>query len=217
VPDAFSAFYLRYVNDSTVVVDSDTLGLDSSSANIRIYSNYYWHHVYNRGHSEELTHDLNSNSFELRRGSGDPYGYRRHSVNTYKYVPNPLVGQYSAAIQGVNELSGFGYDTIAYYAGIDSGYVWRDSIYAIKKNISFNKANDSTINFQGNLRILYYEWDTVLHYKQTDYTANTVTYQNFHEDYYAVATLIYNYATNKITFEQHNISGRSRRYLKIEQ
>ena len=82
------------------------------------------------------------------------------------------------------------------------------------KAIDFFRVNDSTISFHGNPLDFS---DSLMHYKLTDYAANTVIFQTYHTIRYEVSTLRYNYATNKITFEQHNFDDHRNRYLKIEQ
>jgi hypothetical protein len=124
------------------------------------------------------------------------------------------------SIVGTKELSGYGYDTFAMrYPNGD--WYFKDSMYSINKNITFFKVNDSTVRFQGDVDILSnyilrsYQ-DTILHYKLTDPSSNTITFQNYHTNDYKTSTLTYNYVTNKTIFEQHIMDGSNNRYLKIE-
>jgi hypothetical protein len=212
-PDAFDTFNVKYYNDSFIAVDGVTLKLDSASPNILIYYTSHWYYQYNTGYSMKVTYDINKKHLEYRSSESDAYTYRWYMVNTDKYLPNPLVGQYVASIQGVRNLSGFGHDTFA-SRNIVYSNDWEDSTYAISKAIDFFRVNDSTISFHGNPLDFS---DSLMHYKLTDYAANTVIFQTYHTIRYEVSTLRYNYATNKITFEQHNFDDHRNRYLKIEQ
>lgn len=213
-PDAFDTFNVKYYNDSFITVDGVTLKLDSASENILMYSNSHWYYQFNTGYSMELIYDINQKSIAFTSSESDAYTYRWYTVNTDKYLPNPLVGQYLPSIIGVRTLSGLGFDTFNIYSTLTSSYIWKDSMYAINKTIEFIRVNDSTISFRGNPLDFY---DTVMHYKLTDYAANTITFQTYHTTDYEVSTLSYNYATSKITFEQHNFDDHRNRYLKIDQ
>jgi hypothetical protein len=187
--------------------------LDSASESSLTYSDDYWNHIYHTGHYIKISYDINKKSLKYRSGSSDAYGNQSYTVYTDKYLPNPQTAQYIASIQGVRNLSGLGFDTFNIYSTLTSSYIWEDSMYAFNKTVDFFRVNDSTISFRGNPLDFH---DTVMHYKLTDYAANTITFQTYHTIDYEVSTLSYNYATNKITFVQHNFNDHRNRYLKIE-
>ncbi len=204
--DVFTQFNVFVVNESKLVVFGDTLAYRRTDLNNHTF-------IFNIDNSfagklieSTLTYDYVGGSMQYESQYNTSYSGTEINISTKLYQPNPNLKDYLSNITGTKVLSGLLHDTVSYLAGIDSTTV-------MTANITFTTINDSTVRFDKN--VLGFG-DNDLHYKLTDGTGQTVTFQTFHTPdlNQKETTLTYNIQLRTILFEQYDLFGRKRLVLQ---
>lgn len=213
-PDAFDEFDVVVVNDSVIVVWSDTLYLDPAFLTVGIMK--FSPRMSPHSSTEtELSYSVKHKSIAFYRGSRTSYGSASMRISTALYHPNPSIGTFVDNIAGLKAMSGTLYDT-SWFRPFPS-----DSGGPVDVSITFTKIDDSTLTFDNDvLRIVGppspYNENHLLHYKLTDSLAKTVVFQNFHLYGVAITTLTYYYETQTLMFEQQLRATAHFAYLKLQ-
>lgn len=211
--DAFFTFKIIVLNDTTVLgFLRDTLTLEVIDS-IQHTVHYSCHsQTYKRIAQETLVYSYKyhtlADSFYVNGASGFYY----YGSDFYLTAPTVklthVVVNNLTNILGGKLLSGTAYDTL-------STRTPPDSMYAISDSVEFKMVNDSTIfcnkDFIG-------VGNNELHLRRIDEAAKTITFQSFHMPGLGAnksTTLIFNYETQAIVFEQKNRFGYSKRHVLL--
>ncbi|MBX2905838.1 MAG: hypothetical protein KF744_07365 [Taibaiella sp.] len=190
-PDAFWPVAVHVIDNNTIAVFRDTLPYNSGISNddsavFKIVSNYnpalnFTSLVYNKRRREVLYISSGGSS----SGSGSTY------LSSAKYHPNPFVKNILKKLSGTRAFSGTIHDL--------TFWPRRDTTYETSVDVTFTIVNDSVLAF--NRSILIPGGDT-LHYKATDNSANTVTFETFHLSDDDITTVMYNTTTDAVTIKE---------------
>jgi hypothetical protein len=186
-PQSFVQYDFAVVNERTVRVNNDTfryVGFDDSSHLV---------HFQNASSERHLYFNTIDNSMELNWVYSSSYHLSNGSLNTKYYQPNRSLKDYLPYIVGPKPLSGTAHDTLLTRTP-------NDSSWTINTTITFTAVNDSTIAF--NKGFLFYTNGDTLHHMQTNESKNTVVFQSFRLDNFAITTLTYNYTAHSLAYEQ---------------
>lgn len=190
-PDAFYPIRVHVIDANVISVFGDTLPLATDQSNDDSAVFKYVPDSYPVRESATLVYHKRTHVVSYSRWAGSYYGHGSFYLSSADYRSNPLLKDIVRKLSGTRIFSGTVHN-VSY--GPPS-----DTTYETSIQVTFTIVNDSTLAF--NKSILTPDGDT-LHYKTTDNSANTVTFESFHFYDDDITTVTYNAASNAVTLKE---------------